>query len=95
MVLIRLKHDDDDDTSPGGHAKIDCQGDGDGDDHGNGGDYGEIMANIMVFVMAMAMMTAMADGTRQRSHHPYNNDIHGKNNNHNHDVITKDKIDTH
>ena len=67
VVLIRLKHDDGDDTSPGGHAKIDCQGDGDADDHGNRGEYGEIMANIMVFVMAMAMMTAMADGTQRRS----------------------------
>ena len=53
MVLIRLRHDDDDDTSPGGHVKIDCQGGGGGDDHGNGGGDGKTMANIMVFVMAM------------------------------------------
>ena len=79
MVLKRLRHDDDDDdTSPGGHAKIACQGDCDVDGHGNGGDYGETMSNIMAFAMAMAMMTAMADGTRQRSQHSYDNDINGK-----------------
>ena len=87
MVLIRLRHDDGDDTYPGGHAKIDCQGDGDADDHGNGGEYGEIMANIMVCVLAMAMMTAMADGTRQRSQISYNNDMNGNHSNHNHNDI--------
>ena len=92
MVLIRLRHDDGDDTSPGGHAKIDCQGDGDADDHGSGGEYGEIMANIMVFVMATAIMTAMADGTRQRSQHSYNND-NNRNYNHNPIDINRDKTD--
>ena len=70
VVLIHMRHDEDDDTSPGGHAKIDCHGDGDGDAHGNGGGYGEITAILLVLVMAMAMMMVMAVAinTRQRSH---------------------------
>ena len=69
VVLIRLRHDEDDDASDGGHAKIDCHGGGDGNAHGDGGGYSEAMANIMVLAMAMAMMMVMAVviNARQRS----------------------------
>ena len=69
--LIRLRHVDDDDTSPGGHAKNNGSGDGDGDDDGDGDGYGEIMANLMVLAVAkaMMMMTTVVIHTRQRSQH--------------------------
>ena len=70
-ILIRLRHDEDDDASDGGHAKIDCHAVSDGNAQGGCGGYGETMANPMVLVMAMAMMMVMAVviNTRQRSQH--------------------------
>ena len=67
-ILIRSRHDEDEDASDGGHAKIDCHAGGDGNAHGDGGGYGETMANLMVLVVAMAMMMVMAVviNTRQK-----------------------------
>ena len=74
MAFIRLRHDEDDDASDGGHAKIDCHGGGDGNAHGDSGGYGDTMANLMVLAMAMSMMMMMmmmevVINTRQRAQH--------------------------
>ena len=47
VVLIRLRYGEDDDAYEGGHAEIDCHGDGDGNAHGDGGGYGATMASLM------------------------------------------------
>ena len=68
VLLIRLRHDEDDDTSPGDNVTSDGDVDGGGesdvmddvDGDGNGDAYGEMRAARMVLMMAMPMAMAMA-----------------------------------